>query len=310
MLYFVVFLLLLSFASANLQKSQDKGFGFNFFSRTNTKNVTLPHTIKLAEKMGWKLSIREDGGGCRENLGIEYTQDQPTHSKARPMSLFFSLDGVVSAFSIRSWFSDDSFYNPDTWQLPPIWNLNQEVSGDGERWISITMRDPKTICSTSDSNEQEQAMLGDRLLMNYNTKFPVDIPIVAPDDPEGAWKSGACMPNMSRHWAYPLDGKRETLLGSDHGIHVLPVIPMYSVPSGKNGGVTALAFYTTEAQLTFKDGGVWDATGTPSQLCDGNFCEDSSLCQYGPNGNSVFHVFFINQWDDLAQCGDSGSPGC
>ena len=44
---------------------------------------------------------------------------------------------------------------------------------------------------------------------------------------------------------------------------MLPVNPMYSVPEGSGQGkVTALAFFTTEPQVTQKDGGVWDASGT------------------------------------------------
>jgi hypothetical protein len=114
---------------------------------------------------------------------------------------------------------------------------------------------------------------------------------------------------MSRHWGYPLDGNATQLYGFDHGIHVLPVIPMYSVPQRREGGVTALAFFTTEAQMTYSQGGIWDATGTPAQLCSGNFCLDENLCEYG-EGNSVLHVFFIDQWTENAQCGVEGSPGC
>lgn len=83
--------------------------------------------------------MRDDlhGNGCRDNLGIEYTEGADTHSKSRPLSLFFeaSSAGRLTAFSIRAWFSDDSFYNPNTWQLPPF-----GVIEDGERWISVTTR--------------------------------------------------------------------------------------------------------------------------------------------------------------------------
>ena len=113
---------------------------------------------------------------------------------------------------------------------------------------------------------------------------------------------------MSRHWGFPLDGDVNQLYGYDHGVHVLPVIPMYSVPD-TSGGVTALAFYTTEAQITAKDGGIWDATGTPSQLCSGNFCIDEEKCEYG-DGNSVLHIFFVDQYTLPADCGDGGSPDC
>jgi hypothetical protein len=85
---------------------------------------------------------------------------------------------------------------------------------------------------------------------------------------------------------------------------------MYSVPDGEGQKrVTALAFFTTEPQLTQKDGGVWDASGTAAQLCAGNYCVDEDECVYGAS-NSVFHVFFIDQWSAPAQCGPSGSPGC
>lgn len=62
---------------------------------------------------------------------------------------------------------------------------------------------------------------------------------------------------MSRHWGYPLDGNATQLYGFDHGVHVLPVIPMYSVPERREAGVTALAFFTTEAQQTYSQGGIW-----------------------------------------------------
>jgi hypothetical protein len=52
-----------------------------------------------------------------------------------------------------------------------------------------------------------------------------------------------------------------------------------------------------------------DATGTPAQLCSGNFCIDENLCEYG-EGNSVLHIFFVDQWTESAQCGAGGSPGC
>lgn len=68
---------------------------------------------------------------------------------------------------------------------------------------------------------------------------------------------GACQADMSRHWGYPLDGNATQLYGFDHGIHVLPVIPMYSVPQRREAGVTALAFFTTEAQQTYSKGGIW-----------------------------------------------------
>jgi hypothetical protein len=66
--------------------------------------------------------------------------------------------------------------------------------------------------------------LGDRLIFGLSSPSIVDIPVEEPADPDGSWKQGACMPNMSRHWGYPLDGESSTLLGLDHGVHVLPVI--------------------------------------------------------------------------------------
>jgi len=300
--------------------STSKSFGFDFFSRTNTKNVTLPTTASEAEKLGWQMSERADGRGlCRTGLGVEYTEDIPTHSKARPMSLFFDPDsGQVSAFSLRAWFSSDNNYNPLTWKLPDFGVLEA-----GERWVTVTTRDPGSICAAGaglaqlkrantackydkSSNTEDIMLLGDRLVVNLDPAG-LSIPTTAPPDSAGKWKAGACMPNMSQHWAYPLDGEISSLLGTNHGKEELPVIPMYSVSTGR---VTALAFFTTEPQQTFRDGGIWDATGTPAQLCAGNFCEDAEKCQYGPEGNSVFHVFFIDQWTAPAQCGPQGSPGC
>jgi len=303
---------------AKVAAGPSAGFGFEVFSRTNTKNVTLPTTTLEAEKLGWKVSTRVDGTGlCRTGLGVEYTENVPTHSKARPMSLFFDPNtGEVSAFSLRAWFSSENNYNPLTWKLPDF-----GVMEHGERWVTVTMRDPAAICPTSATvshfkganaaacktmNNKSNTMLGDRLIVNLDAAN-LSIPTTVPTDSSGKWKSGACMANMSRHWAYPLDGQLSSLLGTNHGKDVLPVIPMYSV---SEGGVTALAFFTTEPQQTFGNGGIWDATGTPAQLCAGNFCEDAAKCQYGPEGNSVFHVFFIDQWSAPAQCGPEGSPGC
>jgi hypothetical protein len=289
-------------------KLSDKGFGFDFFSRTNTKNVTLPTTRAQAEQSGWFQAVREDGTGvCRKGLGVEYTEGATTHSKSRPMSLFFEASpaGRLSGFTVRAWFTNSSFYNPTSWQLPSF-----GATEEGERWVTITTRDPSTVCAAT-ALPNRNTLLGDRLLMNIDAsgKSLVEIPTIVPSDPDGAWKFGACQLDMSRHWGYPLDGQASSLYGYDHGVHVLPVIPMYSVPEGDNAGVTALAFFTTEEQITYKSGGVWDATGTPEQLCSGNFCLDATKCEYG-EGNSVFHVFFVDQWSDVAQCGSGGSPDC
>lgn len=288
--------------------SASSGLGFDYFSRTNTKNVTLPTTRADAELSGWVRTSRMDSNGdlCREGLGIEYTEGINTHSKERPMSLFFEASplGRVSALSVRAWFSDVSFYNPTTWREPAF-----GVIAEGERVITVTTRDPSTVCAPHPS--KAGPLLGDRLIMNINESLEgfVEIPTIVPSDTDGPWKFGACQADMSRHWGYPLDGKSESLYGYDHGVHVLPVIPMYSVPDGEGAGITALAFFTTEPQVTFKEGGIWDATGTAEQLCGGNFCLDATKCEYG-EGNSVFHVFFVDQWSAPAQCGAGGSPDC
>ena len=287
--------------------------------------VRVPTTRLEAEKMGWFPAVRKDGTGiCRPGLGVEYTENAETHSKARPQSLFFEGGNFlgqsrVSAFSVRAWFEDTTHYNPETWQQPAF-----GVIEDGERWVTITMRDPANVCRSSHDNPiTDNALLGDRLIMNiYDqssggrhdgnvdiTDGYLTIPTVVPDSPDGAWKFGACQADMSRHWGYPLHGNADTLYGYDHGVHVLPVIPMYSVPGGVGAGITALAFFTTEAQMTFSEGGIWDATGTPPQLCSGNFCLDADKCEYGAE-NSVLHVFFVDQWLEEAQCGDEGSPDC
>jgi len=300
----VVFLLL------NVALVRGHGFGFDYFSRTNTKNVTLPSTLMEAESSGWIRTSRfnTDGDDCREGLGIEYTEGLNTHSKERPMSLFFEAapTGRVSALSVRAWFSDSYFYNPSTWQDPSF-----GVIAEGERMVTVTTRDPTTLCDRLPSTKKDLSMLGDRLIMNINDAMEgfVEIPTVVPSDTDGPWKFGACQEAMSRHWGYPLDGNSESLYGYDHGVHVLPVVPMYSVPEGEGARITALAFFTTEPQVTFKDGGVWDATGTAEQLCGGNFCLDAAKCEYG-EGNSVFHVFFVDQWSAPAQCGAGGSPDC
>lgn len=246
---------------------------------------------------------------CKAGLGIEYTEGSSTHSKNRPMSLFFEASklGRLSAMSVRAWFSNPSFYNPDTWQKPAF-----GATEEGERWITVTTRDPASVCDMNKVETFGNAMLGDRLLVNTNVtsrKSFVSIPTTAPAERDGPWKFGACQSDMSRHWGYPLDGDANSLYGYDHGIHVLPIIPMYSVPDEVDGGITALAFFTTEAQITYKNGGVWDASGTPAQLCSGNFCLDENKCEYGES-NSVFHVFFVDQWTAPAQCGSYGSPGC
>jgi hypothetical protein len=298
------FLLLSTTAAA------ESGFGFNFFSRTNTKNVTLPTSRNDAESNGWMLTNREDGQGlCREGLGIEYTEGADCHSRERPLSLFFdSSSGHLSAFTVRAWFSDESFYNPETWKLPQFGIINE-----GERYVTITTRDPVSICSAADPSEE--SLLGDRLIVNIDEHGKgLLIPTTVPETPDGEWKLGACQYDMSRHWAYPLDGDAQSLYGFDHGVHVLPVVPMYSVPlEEKEGaaasGITALAFFTTEEQLTYGKGGIWDATGTPAQLCSGNFCLDADKCEYGEK-NSVLHIFFVDQWLDIAQCGAGGSPDC
>ena len=278
----VLSILLVILSSASAAPQSEGGFGFNFFSRTNTKNVTLPSTQKEAELMGWFRTEREDGTGvCRDGLGIEYTEGGSSHSKYRPLSLFFenseSGDGRVSGFSIRAWFSDSLFYNPDTWKTPQF-----GAQEEGERIVTITTRDPSTICS-KDVEKKSDEMLGDRLIVNINMSSATTfmIPTTVPSTPDGAWKFGACQADMSRHWGFPLDGDAKQLYGYDHGVHVLPVIPMYSVPEGEGAGVTALAFFTTEPQITYGDGGIWDATGTAAQLCSGNFCLDETMCEYG-----------------------------
>jgi hypothetical protein len=310
-----VLLTALSLSLSEAAVTGGSGFGYDFFSRTNTKNVTLPTTRRQAEQLGWKLTRREDGVGvCREGLGVEYTEDEDTHSKNRPMSLFFDgnsksddsdSDARVSALSIRAWFSNSSYYNPDTWKLPAFGVLEE-----GERMVTVSTRDPTSVCGSKESESVGEEMLGDRLIVNVDAKGDgLMIPTTVPSTPDGAWKFGACQSDMSRHWGYPLSGDANDLYGFDHGIHVLPVIPMYSVPEGEGAGITALAFFTTEPQITYGNGGIWDATGTPAQLCSGNFCLDETLCEYG-EGNSVLHVFFVDQWSATAQCGAGGSPDC
>eukprot|EP01031_Cornospumella_fuschlensis_P038451 gene38451-46732_t len=286
------------------------GFGYNYFSRTNTKNVTLPTSRSDAELKGWVRAVRKDGQDCRAGLGIEYTEGGDSHSRNRPLSLFFEASklGRLSALSVRAWFTDTSFYNPNTWQLPSFGVLE-----DGERWITVTTRDPAAVCDEHVDATASRGLLGDRLVVNANSSPAgsalLHIPTLVPTERDGAWKFGACQADMSRHWGYPLDGDAASLYGRDHGVHVLPIIPMYSVPDEANGGITALAFFTTEPQVTFKNGGVWDASGTPAQLCSGNFCLDETRCEYGES-NSVFHVFFVDQWTAPAQCGAAASPGC
>jgi len=175
----------------------------------------------------------------------------------------------------------------------------------------VTTRNTAHICDAN-AISLDRAVLGDRLLVNINSLSGqplLSIPTTVPKERDGPWKFGACQSDMSRHWGYPLDGNANSLYGFDHGIHVLPIIPMYSVPDERHAGITALAFFTTEAQITFKNGGVWDASGTPAQLCSGNFCVDENQCEYG-EANSVFHIFFVDQWTAPAQCGSTGSPAC
>lgn len=333
----VTFLCASAAKTNNPADSSPHALGFDgVFTRTNTKNVTLPTDRAMAESMGWVLTERDDtpAGICRESLGVEYTEGAKTHSRARPMSLFFQKSrgakGRVTAFSVRAYFTSENNYNPDQWQEPKF-----GIQDEGERWVTIATRDLDGACldeTTTKSDEKKEFTLGHTLIMNAygeadtsHSKF--EIPLFAPHDPTEPWetahkspinenwKRGACMNNMSQHWAYTLTGSREALYGGEHGKNVVPVIPMYSVPEeGKVEGfghkVTALAFFTTEPQVTFSEGGIWDATGTPEQLCAGNFCEDSSKCEYGADGNSVFHVFFLDQWSGPAQCGEWGSTGC
>lgn len=268
----------------------------------------MPVTRSQAESSGWFRAERQDGHPCRSGLGVEYTEGSSTHSKNRPLSLFFeaSSEGRLSGLSVRAWFSNSSFYNPETWQHPSF-----GASEEGERWVTVTTRDTSTICEKH--KIPSDALLGDRLVVNAHSspahKALLNIPTTVPAEHDGPWKFGVCGSAMSRHWGYPLDGNANSLLGFDHGIHVLPIIPMYSVPDGLGASITALAFFTTEEQITYKNGGVWDASGTPAQLCSGNFCLDENKCEYG-DLNSVFHVFFVDQWSAPAQCGAYGSPGC
>jgi len=297
-------------------------FGFDFFSRTNGGNVTLPRSASSAAELGWLLSERSDGSPCRSGLGYEYTEGGTEHSRERPLSLFFNGKGQLSALSVRAWFQSSNSYNPDTWREPTFGAETDATSV--ERWVTVSTRDPAAACTGAGTGagaeedavgkDGEVGVLGDRLVANADGADggadSVRIPTSAPEDPDGQWKKGACMPNMSQHWGMPLDGNTDTLLGLDHGVHVMPINPMYSVPEGPGKGrVTALAFFTTEPQVTRSDGGVWDASGTAAQLCGGNYCVDADQCEYGAS-NSVLHIFFIDQWTDPAQCGDIGTPGC
>jgi len=312
------------------------GFGFGFFSRTNGGNVTLPTTIEEASRLGWIRTNRkknknsssnnnnvnghhaegDDGYECHDGLGVEFTEGGSTHSKARPLSLFFDeAHGLISGLSVRAWFSSEKNYNPSTWQKPSFGiHVDDLVEGEEERWITITTRDPSKICgagAAGASTDFYTQLLGDRIIANINSANELHIPTQVPTTHDGAWKFGACQEHMSRHWGYPLDGNASSLLGHDHGIHVFPVVPMYSATEKWFGGVTALAFFTTEAQIVRRNGGVWDATGTAAQLCSGNFCLDSTACEYG-SSNSVFHVFFVDQYlsPGAADCGPGGVPDC
>ena len=305
----MIFALCLLLALSLLTRTS--AFGFDFFSRTNQGNVTLPSSQADAAARGWQLARREDGSPCREDLGFEYTEGADTHSRARPLSLFFNAAGQLSGLSVRAWFESDTSFNPLWWQQPAF---GADADG-GSRWVTVSTRAPAEACSQAAAGSVGSAsgaastgdLLGDRLAVNGGQLL---VPTEAPADPQGAWKRGACMANMSQHWGYPLDGQESSLLGPQHGTGVLPINPMYSVPAGSgHGRVTALAFFTTEPQLTQRDGGVWDASGTPAQLCAGNYCVDAKQCEFGAS-NSVFHVFFVDQWAAEAQCEPVGSPGC
>ena len=298
---------------ASLLFSRGESFGFdNAFTRTNQgspgSNVTLPRNRAEAESLGWVQSVRDDGSPCRPGLGFEYTEGASVHTQERPLSLFFDAgadSGLLTALSLRAWFQNTSSYNPDSWPAPAF-----GASDSTERWLTVNTRDPAMACEAGTRAAADEDALGDRLTFN-NAGARVAIPLEEPEDPDGAWKSGACDSNMGRHWGFPLDADPASggLLGYDHGVHVLPVNPMYSVVDGPGlGQITALAFFTTEPQVTQKSGGVWDASGTPAQLCAGNYCVDSTECVFGAS-NSVFHVFFIDQWSAPAQC-PNGSPDC
>jgi hypothetical protein len=211
----------LTILAVAMSASGAMGFGFNYFSRTNQGNVTLPQSASDTLLFGWELSVRSDGSPCREGLGFEYTEGASTHSQSRPMSLFFNPSGQLSAISVRAWFVNTSSYNPDTWQAPLFGS-----SGESERWVTVATRDPSSACIASPV-DPTQSLLGDRLIFDsaggLGSEFSVTIPLEEPEDPDGAWKQGACMPDMSRHWGYPLDGESDSLLGDDHGVHVLPV---------------------------------------------------------------------------------------
>ena len=194
---------------------ESAAFGFDFFSRTNTGNVTLPMSKVDAAALGWMPAVREDGSPCRDGLGLEYTEDGTTTSESRPLSLFFEAGplGRLSAMSVRAWFKNATSFNPESWQMPSF------GAATSERWVTVTTRDPASVCDAS-SQKPSESILGDRLVFNFVSSSDagvMEIPTAEPSDPDGSWKQGACMPNMSRHWGYPLDGEAETLLGLDHG---------------------------------------------------------------------------------------------
>ncbi len=236
-------------------------------------------------------------------------------------------NGNLSGFSVRAWFKDSDSFNPSTWIQPLFGKSTIDPIDDYryERYITVSTRDPKLACMANTDFVDTVDRLGDRLIVNANINNTsndnaISIPLRAPGDSSG-WEKGACMANMGQHWGHPLLNpvtEKRSLYGESHGKYTFPINPMYSVIGSmssnndiKLGEITALAFFTTEPQVTQgKNGlGVWDASGTPEQLCGGNYCIDASQCIYGES-NSVFHVFFIDQFSDMAQCGHIGSPGC
>jgi hypothetical protein len=245
-------------------------FGFGHFSRTNGANITLPTSSYDALDMGWKPS---SSGACVPGFGVEYVVGGKI-SPYTPLSLFFGADsGVLMGLAVRAWFDDSNSFNSDAWEKPVQGAENDPT----QRWVTVLFRDPSGDGCSSDESTHIPTLLGDgalgdRLIVNHQPKNArvgghefqnVDIPLFAPTQNQ-PWYSGACMPDMSRHWLLPANNNATQLYGYDRGKHVLPVVPMYADPVD-NHPVTALAFFATTAQVTQRDG--YESTLGSVKMC-------------------------------------------
>ncbi|EFC40045.1 hypothetical protein NAEGRDRAFT_81112 [Naegleria gruberi] len=238
-----------------------------FFSKT-----PMPLNITQARNSSdWNTPI--ENGACIPNLGYGFINDR--------IVVYYTKAGQLGGFGVRvhgvlSQLEQASFWkrvSPDVYQ------------------IEVSTRDPAFACSGQ--LDTKGGVLGDRLLVAPNSKFPISVPLTEAEADKAQFTKGGCITGMGTHWGFDLV-EHPNLSGYSYTL--MPVIPMYH-----DGFVSAILFYTHQLQELWPVG-QWEGPFIPSLFCK-NFCSDNcmekeSSFRVFSTMHFLFHDASLNKCDD------------